>query len=142
MHEKIPRDNPKTLGKFVITPYYVDANLYHDIMVGISVICIRYLTNETHLDWFSEKQATVETSTYRLEYIAGKTLTEQIMNIRATLRYLGVPLRDTCSVFGDNESATNSASIYHVKSHNIHISLLFHRIMEAFPVGVMSYSYR
>ena len=101
----------------MVTPYYVDANLYHDIMVGILVVGILYLINKTHLDWFSEKQATVETSTYRLEYMAGKTLTEQIMDIMATLRYLGVPLRDKCFIFEDNKSAVNSASIHYVKLH-------------------------
>ena len=49
--------------------------------------------------------------------MAGKTLTEKIMDIRSTLRYLGVPLRDKYFIFEDNESAVNSASIHHIKLH-------------------------
>ena len=74
--------------------------------------------------------------------MAGKTLTEQIMNIRATLRYLGVTFRDKCFIFGDNESAVNSTSVNHVKLHKRHITVSFHRVTEAFPVSVISYSYR
>ena len=36
--------------------------------------------------------ATVETATYGSEFVAAKTATEQIMDIRQTLRYLGDPL--------------------------------------------------
>ena len=41
----------------------------------------------------SKKQATVEMATYGSEFVAAKTATEQIMDIRYTLRYLGVPIK-------------------------------------------------
>ena len=44
------------------------------------------------VDWYSKKQATVETATYGSEFVAAKTATEQIMDIRQTLRYLGAPI--------------------------------------------------
>ena len=53
----------------------------------------KYLTvNKTHVDWYSKKQATVETATYGSEFVAAKTSTDQIMDIRQTLRYLGAPI--------------------------------------------------
>ena len=42
--------------------------------------------------WYSKKQATVETATYGSEFVAAKKATEQIMDIRQTLRYLGAPI--------------------------------------------------
>ena len=48
--------------------------------------------NKTPVDWYSKKQATVETATYGSEFVAAKTATEQIMDIRQTLRYLGAPI--------------------------------------------------
>ena len=45
--------------------------------------------NKTPVDWYSKKQATVETATYDSEFVTAKTATEQIMDIRQTLRYLG-----------------------------------------------------
>ena len=71
----------------------MDANLYHDIMTGRSVTGVLRLINKTLLDWYSKKQATVETATYGSEFVAARTCTDQIMDIRTTLRYLGVPLR-------------------------------------------------
>ena len=48
--------------------------------------------NKTPVDWYSKKQATVETATFGSEFVAAKTATEQIMDIRHTLRYLGAPI--------------------------------------------------
>ena len=54
VNEEIPKDIPEPSGKFGITTHYIDANLYHDIMMEISVICILHLINRT-LDWYTKK---------------------------------------------------------------------------------------
>ena len=55
---------PDPLGKQVTLTHYVDANLFHDALTGRSVTGILHLANGTPIDWFSKKQATVETATY------------------------------------------------------------------------------
>ena len=62
-------------------------------MIGRSVTDILHIINKNPLDWYSKKQATVETATYGSEFVAGGICIEQILNIRTTLRYIGVPLR-------------------------------------------------
>ena len=47
---------------------------------------------KTPVDWYSKKQATLETATYRSEFVAAKTATERIMDIKQTLKYLGPPI--------------------------------------------------
>ena len=42
----------------------------HDILTGRSVTAMLYLVNKTPLDWYSKKQATVETATYGSEFVA------------------------------------------------------------------------
>jgi hypothetical protein len=37
-------------------------------------------------------QVTVETATFGSEYVAARTCSEQILDIRSTFRYLGVPI--------------------------------------------------
>jgi hypothetical protein len=66
----------------------------HDINSGNSVTGILHLVNETPIDWYSKKQATVETATYGSEFVAARVCIEQIIDLRTTLRYLGVPIRD------------------------------------------------
>lgn len=45
--ELLTRDSPKPLGRSVIIISYLDANLYHDLIIGRSVIVILHLFNKT-----------------------------------------------------------------------------------------------
>jgi hypothetical protein len=64
-------------------------NLFHDIITGRSVTGILHLVNKTPIDWYSKKQATVETATYGSEYVAARTCVVQVMDLRLRLlRYL------------------------------------------------------
>ncbi len=85
--------NVLPLGKSVTLTHYVDANLYHDMLTGRSVTGILHMLNQTPIDSYSKFQGTVETATYGSEFVAARTCVEQVMDLRHTLRYLGVPLR-------------------------------------------------
>ena len=52
------------------------------------------------------------------------TATEQIVDLRQTLRYLGVPIKSKAYMFGDNKSVVNLLS----RRHNI---LSYHWVREA-----------
>ena len=137
--EELPHNMPTPLGNFVTHTTYVDANLYHDMITGRSVTGILHLFNQFPVDWYSKKQNTVETATYGSEFVAARTAVEQIIDLRNTLRYLGVPLRDKTIMFGDNESVTDSASKPHAKLHKRHNMLSFHRVREAISKRVCSF---
>jgi len=92
LKEILPTDAPEPLGKFVTLTHYVDANLMHDMTTGKSVTGILHLLNKTPIDWYSKKQPTVETATYGSEFVAARTCVEQIIDLRYTLHYLGVPI--------------------------------------------------
>ena len=57
-------ENAPPLGKLVTLIHYLDANLMHFLFTGRSVTGILFFINNTTIDWFSNKQATVETTTY------------------------------------------------------------------------------
>ena len=126
--ELIPEGAPKALGKPVTLIHYVDANLFHDALTGCSVTGILYMMNATPIDWYSKKQATVETATYGSEFVAARTCVDQIVDLQNTLRYLGVPIQEQSYMFGDNESVVNSSSVPHSKLHMRHTALSFHHI--------------
>jgi len=90
----------------------------------------------TPVDWYSKLQTTVETATFGSEHVAARTATEQILDLRLILRYLGVPLDGPSFMFGDNESAVNTASVPHSKLHKRHNALSCHRTREAIATGV------
>ena len=129
IQELLPDDAPPPLGKQVTLTHYVNANLFHDALSGRSVTGILHMMNATPIDWYSKKQATVETATYGFEFVAARKCVEQIIDLRNTLRYLGVPICKKSYMFGDNESVVNSSSIPHAKLHKRHTALSFHCII-------------
>jgi hypothetical protein len=90
--EIIPTDILEPKGKYVTLSHYFDANLYHDVVTGRSVTAILHFLNQTPMDWFSKKQATVKTATFGSEIIAARTTINQMVDLQMTLCYLGVPI--------------------------------------------------
>jgi hypothetical protein len=139
VHEQIPRDAPKALGKAVVLTTYVDANLNHDLVTGRSVTGVLHFMNQTPVHWFSKKQPTVETATYGLEFITAKLAVEQIMAMRLTLRYLGVDIKGSTKLFGDNGSVITSASVPESPLRKRHQSLAYHYTCEAIAAGAVDF---
>ena len=103
----------------------------HDIATGRSVTGILHMVNKTPIEWFSKKQETVETATYWSKLDAARTCAEKSIDLRNTLRYLGVPVREKSYMFGDNKSVVDSSVTVHAKLHKRHNMLSFHRVREA-----------
>ena len=73
------------------------------------------------------------------EFVAAKTATEQIMDIRQTLRYLGAPITTKSFLFGDNRSVVTSATLPHSTTTKRHNILAFHRVREAILAKLMAF---
>ena len=109
----------------------MDANWNHCLVTSKSLTGCLHFVNKTPVDWYSKNHTTVETATYGSEFVAVKTATEQIMDNRQTLRYLGAPIGAKSFLFADNRSVVTSATLPHstlTKRHNI---LAFHRVRKA-----------
>ena len=141
VEEVLPKDAPEPLGKPVTSTCYVDANLYHDMTSGRSVTGILHLLNKTPTQWYSKKQGTVETATYGSELVAARIATEQVIELRLTLRYLGVPLNGKAYMFGDNKSVVDSSNRPHAKLHKRHTALSFHRVREAIASKMLIFTF-
>ena len=124
--ELIPTDAPEPKGKQVVLSHWYDANLMHDVLSGKSVTGVFHMANCTPIMWYSKKQATSETATYGAEFLAARTCLEQVIDLRNSFRYLGVPVNDVSYVWGDNESQVKSSIIPHSKLHKRHQILSHH----------------
>ena len=101
--------------------------------------CCLHFVNHTPIDSYSKRQATVETATYGSEFVASKTATEQIIDLRHTLRYLGVPIKTKSHLFGDNRSVVTSSTLPYStlgKRDNI---LAYHQVREAIASKILAY---
>ena len=109
------------------------------MLSGRSVTGILHFINKCPIDWYSKKQGTVETVTFGSEANAARTATEQIIDLHGTLRYMGVPLRESSYMFGDNKTVVDSGSLPHAMLHKRHTMLSYHRVREAIASGMVKF---
>ena len=109
--EEVPNDIPEPKGKHVTTTTDVDANLHHDQVTRRAVTACLHLVNATPTHWHTKRQDAVETATFGSDFVAARTATDQIIDLRYTLMYLGVPIRAESHMFGENKSVVDSASM-------------------------------
>ena len=79
----------------------------------------------------------MDNATYGSEFVVPETATGQIIEIRQTLGYLGVPIKSKSYMFGGNKSVVTSASIPHSllsKRQNI---LSYHRVRKAIATKII-----
>jgi len=137
--EDVSPDLPVPKGKMVRMTSMVDANLMHCKVTGKSATGILHLINQTPVDWFSRKQSTVETATYGSEFVAARIATEQVIDLRYTLRSMGVPIENSTWLLGDNKSVITSSTIPHSSLSKRHQALAYHRVRSAVAAGFLKF---
>ena len=121
------------------TTTFLDANLLHDVVTAKSVTAVLHFINTTPIDWYSKRQVTVERATYGSELVASRTATEQIMDLRNTLRYLGAPITSKAYMFGNKKSIITSATIPQSVLNKRHNMLSYHRVRETIAAKFLDF---
>ena len=124
------------------TTTYVDANLHHDQATGRAVTGCLHLVDAVPSHWHTQRQATVETATFGSEFVAARIATDQIIDFRYTLRYLGVPIRSKSYMFGNNKSVVDSASIPTSTLSKKSTLTSYHRVREAIAAGYLQFNWK
>jgi len=135
--EAIPPNAPEPRGKVVDIRLFVDSDHAGDGRDRRSRSCYFIFVNKTIVNWFSKKQATVETSVFGAEFVAMKLAMESNRALRYKLRMMGVPIDGQSYAYGDNMSVIHNTqrpeSTLKKKSHQI----CFHAIRESVAMGEM-----
>ena len=87
------RLSPTTVANLLANQSHPLPHLMSILYTALPLTACLHFCNQNPTDWYSKKHGTVETATYGSEFVAAKTATEQIMDLRYTLRYLGVPIK-------------------------------------------------
>ena len=139
VRERKAPDAPKPKGKPVVTATHKDANPCHDLATGRAVTGVLHFLNQTPVDWHTKKQETVETATHGSEFAAARAAIQQTAGLRQALQCLGVPLRESSCLFGDNESVVKSGTIPHSVLSKRHHALACHHTREAVASKMVSF---
>ena len=137
--EEIPDYAPAPKGKVVRHSTFVDANLMHCLVTGKACTGVIHLVNGTPIDWYAKRQGTVETATYSSEFVAARTATEQVIDIRLMLMSMGVPIDGPTWMMGDNASVIMSGSIPASLLKKRHNALSYHRVRSAIACNIITF---
>ena len=74
--------------------------------------------------------------------MAARIATDQIIDLRYTLMYLGVPVRSKSYMFGDNISVVDSASIPTSTLSKKSTFASYHRVREAIAAGYIQFNWK
>ena len=88
--------------------------------------------------WFSEKQNTVEDSTFGSEYIAMRITVEKVKALRYKLRMMKVPIKGAANIFADNESVLRSFMNPESTLSKKHVSVAYHLNRTAFAANIVN----
>ena len=88
------------------------------------------------INWYSKKQATVVMATYGSKFIAAHMCVDQIVDLRLTLCYLSVPIREKSYMLGNS-----SSSKPHAKLHKRDNALSSHSVHEAVASRFVNFTY-
>ena len=136
--EDIPEDAPAPLGAPVVMTHYFDANLMHDVADGKAVTGCPHLINETPIHSHSKKQGSAETATFGAEFSAARTCVEQTVDLRCTLRHLGVNPGDVSHAFGDNKAMMDCAKHPDARINKRHTILSYHCVRDLAARGFLA----
>ncbi|KAL7559264.1 hypothetical protein ACA910_009039 [Epithemia clementina (nom. ined.)] len=140
--ELIPEDCPEPIGHYVTLTHFKDANLMHDLVTRRSVTAVLHFMNGTPIDWYSKCQSTVETATFRSEFVSARTAVDQAQEFCNTLWYLGVPIQGKSYLFGDNKSIVTNATLPHSILNKRHHLLSYHCVREAVAAGWLAFYWK
>ena len=95
--------------------------------------------NHTPIDSYSKRQATVENCNIWIRICSLQTASEQIIDLRHTLRYLGLPITTKSFLFEDNRSVVTHSTLQHSTLGKRHNTLAHYIFREAIPSKILAY---
>ena len=91
LKEVITPNPSRERGKEVHLRWYIDSNYAREKKTRRSSSGLFIFLNNALVQWFSNKQATIETSVFEAEFVHINTVMETIQGIRYKMRMMGVP---------------------------------------------------
>jgi hypothetical protein len=79
------------------------------------------------------------TATFGSEFTAARIALDQIIDLRTTLWYLGVPANAKSFMFGDNQEVVTNSSIPHLSLDTSHNALDYHHVCEMIAAKILGY---
>ena len=134
--EEIDPKFPEERGKPIQTSVWFDANNAHDKNTRKSISGINTYVGKTLVKSKSKRQGSIASSTYTAELHAGRTASEEAMDLRYLLRSLGIPMIGPTLLFGDNQGSIVSVTDPKSQLNKRNVGISYHTSRECEAAGI------
>ena len=109
--EELPLKMPEPHGMGFVIHTKVDADHALDTVTRQLRTGFLVYVNSALVHWWSKKQASVKSSSFRSEFIAMKQCSKYINGLKYKLRMMGIPCNQLTYIYGNNQSVLANTTI-------------------------------
>jgi hypothetical protein len=135
--EELPPKIPKPMGHSVNITCFVDANHAGNVVTRRSHTGLLIYIQNTPIIWHSQRQNTVETSTFGSEFVALRNARDLNVALRYKLRMFGIPINGLAITYCDNQGVVKNVSIPESVLSKKHNTINYHAVREAVAARIM-----
>ena len=128
--EELPPKMPEPHGMGFTIHAKVDAYHASDMVTRCLRTGFLVYINSALVYWWSKKQASIESSSFGLEFISMKQCCEYICSLRYKLQMMGIPCDEPAFIYGDNQSVLANTTIPDSTLKKKSQSITYHFIRE------------
>ena len=129
---------PEPRGRPLRTTVYFDSDHAHDQVTHRSVYGVLSFVGLTPISWTSKRQGTTESSSYSIEFCAGRVASEKAIALRYMLRSLGVPIKGDTALCGDNLGMIIYCTNLDLELKKKHVAISYHKLRECAAAGIVN----
>ena len=137
--EELSSNMPVQKGNTVRITAFFDADHAGCLATRRSTTGMLMFLNNTPIKWYSKRQSTVKSATYGSEMVAGQITVEFVIEMQFKLQILGIPIKRSCVLFGDNMSMILNTTIPSSTLKKKHNAIGYHRVREAVAAGINNF---
>ena len=128
--EEIPPNAPRSPGIGFKMQAFVDSDHAGDSIIRRSRTGFLIFLNCAPIYWFSNKQTSIDTSSFDPDSVKIKQCFEYVRGLRYKLCMMGIPVKMLTFVFGDNKSVLSNTSMPRSTFKNVPSSISLHFFRE------------
>ena len=113
-----------------------DSDHAHNRTTRRSITVLLILIGRTPVFFSSKRQGAIATSTYGAEFCAMRSAVEEVQAIRYMLCCLGVKVRHTSLICGDNKGVIQNCTLPDSLLNKKHVPITYHMSREAATAGI------
>ena len=106
-------------------------------MTRRSITGLLILVGRTPVYFISKRQGAIATRTYGAEFYAMRTAVEEVQAVRYMLRCLGVKVKHSTLICGDNKGVILNCTMSDSLLKKKHVAIAYHKTREAAAAGIV-----